>query len=73
MSNSALQIVQVINSLLQLTQQLGLSYRSLSARIAQAEVEGREFDLKDLRTEVQEAREALERLELTILETRPNA
>ena len=71
--DNVLKLVQLINALLGTANALGLQWRDLSARIAAAEAEGREFTVEDLEREVVEAREALDLLKAAIEAARQNA
>lgn len=67
---SAVELVSVINTLLQLVASMGVSWTRLSAAIARAKAEGREFGVADLEALRNDAQAALDRLDAAIAAAR---
>jgi len=69
---NALTLVATINSLLQLVANMGLSWTRLSAAIAAARAEGREFSVADLEALRADAAAKLAELDAAIAAARGN-
>ncbi len=63
---NALAIVQIVNALLNLTTQFNISWQALATSIAEAEAEGREFNIDDVKTLQSEADKAISGLESAV-------